>query len=76
VQEVACDITKIDVKERARGPLRPSKTMISRHGILIRTPQNIIRTRKNGRRSCCQGKILKVLYVKIMTGDGEFYGKS
>jgi hypothetical protein len=40
--------------------------MISRHGILIRTPQNNIRTRKNGRRSCCQGKILKVLYVKIM----------
>jgi hypothetical protein len=40
--------------------------MISRHGIFIRTLKNIIRTAKTGARSCCQGKILKVLYVKIM----------
>jgi hypothetical protein len=40
--------------------------MISRHGIFIQTLQNIIRTAKTGARSCCQGKILKVLYVKIM----------
>jgi hypothetical protein len=76
VQEAACDITKIDVKERARGPLRPSKTMISRHGILIRTPQNIIRTRKNARPQPLPGENFKSALWKDYCGDGEFYGKS
>lgn len=46
--------------------------MISRHGIFIRTLKNIIRTAKTGARSCCQGKILKVLYGKIIVAMVSF----
>jgi hypothetical protein len=76
VQEAACDITKIDVEERARGPLRPSKMMISRHGIFIQTSQNNMRTRKNGRPQLLPGENFKSALCKDYGSDGEFYGKS